>query len=142
MHQVKTPRARLYRAIADSLPLPANVGAVTGPNDPENPPAVYSGEVWTDSRRYATVPLPRTVGRLHGSLRYELRPFTPGVAAQIAAELIDGRFTIATDEPHVKVAWRVSVHLGARPERRERGRTARDPSGRRKEGKPCSNTDS
>ena len=26
----------------------------------------------------------------------------------ITAPLIDGRFTIATDEPHVKVAWRVS----------------------------------
>jgi hypothetical protein len=30
------------------------------------------------------------------------------VTAQIAAEFSDGRFTIATDEPHVKVAWRVT----------------------------------
>jgi hypothetical protein len=73
----------------------------------------YSGEVWTDARGYATVPLPRSVGRLHGSLDYELRPFTHGVTATVAAQLVDGRFTIETDEPHVKVAWRVT---GRRPQ--------------------------
>ena len=66
----------------------------------------YSGEVWTDARGYATVALPSSVGSLHGSLRYELRPFARGVTASLAAELVDGRFTIATDQPHVKVAWR------------------------------------
>ena len=68
--------------------------------------AEYSGEVWTDARGYATVHV-RDLVRLHGNLRYELLPFTPNVHVEIAAELIDGRFTIATDEPHVKVAWRV-----------------------------------
>jgi len=68
----------------------------------------FSGEVWTDARGYAVVTLPRSAGRLHGDIAYELRPFTDGVAAEIAAELMDGRFAIATDEPHVKVAWRVS----------------------------------
>jgi hypothetical protein len=68
----------------------------------------FSGEVWTDARGYATVTLPRAAQRLHAGLHYELRPFTPGVSATIAAELMDGRFTIATDEPNVKVAWRVS----------------------------------
>ncbi len=80
----------------------------------EGGPAEYSGEVWTDARGYATVALPRAAGRLHGDVAYELRPFTDGVVAEIAAELIDGRFTIGTDEPHVKVTWRV------------RGRPARD----------------
>jgi hypothetical protein len=65
--------------------------------------------VWTDARGYATVALPRAAARLHGDVTYELRPYTVAVAAVIAAELIDGRFTIATDEPHVKVAWRVSA---------------------------------
>lgn len=77
----------------------------------------YSGEVWTDARGYATVSLPRSVGRLHGSLDYELRSATPGVAAVIAAQLVDGRFTIETDEPHVKVAWRVT---GRRPQPRQK----------------------
>ena len=66
----------------------------------------FSGEVWTDARGYATVHVPE-LARLHGRARYELTPFTRGVRAQLAAELIDGRFTIATEEPHVKVAWRV-----------------------------------
>jgi hypothetical protein len=69
---------------------------------------VYSGEVWTDARGYATVALPRSLGRLHGELAYDLRAFVPAVKATVAAEFGDGRFTIATDEPHVKVAWRVS----------------------------------
>ncbi len=73
----------------------------------------YSGEVWTDARGYATVALPRPAGLLHGSLEYELRPFTRGVTAAVAAQLVDGRFTIETDEPHVKVAWRVT---GRRPQ--------------------------
>jgi hypothetical protein len=29
-------------------------------------------------------------------------------AARVTAELEGGRFTIATDQPHVKVAWRIS----------------------------------
>jgi hypothetical protein len=68
---------------------------------------LYSGEVWTDARGYATVALPSSVGSLHANLQYELRPFERGVIASLAAELVDGRFTIATDQPHVKVAWRV-----------------------------------
>lgn len=79
-----------------------------------------SGEVWTDARGYATVALPRTAGRLHGKLEYELRPHAPGVTAAIAAQLVDGRFTIETDEPYVKVAWRVS---GRRPESRKERKT-------------------
>ena len=75
----------------------------------------HSGEVWTDGRGYATVVLPRSAGRPAGGLEYELRPLVPGVTASIAAELIDGRFTIATDEPHVKVAWRVRATQPAPP---------------------------
>jgi hypothetical protein len=71
-------------------------------------PFECSGEVWTDARGYATVALPRSARRLHGGLVYELRPCTRGVPAGIAAELMDGRFTIATDKPHVKIAWRAT----------------------------------
>jgi hypothetical protein len=38
----------------------------------------------------------------------------------VAAQLMDGHFTIETDEPHVKVAWRL---------------TARRPESRKEEGK-------
>jgi hypothetical protein len=69
---------------------------------------IYSGEVWTDARGLATVALPRTAGPLQGDLEYELRASPSAVTAKVVAQLVDGRFTIATEEPHVKVAWRVS----------------------------------
>jgi hypothetical protein len=81
---------------------------VLGASDNDAGPLAFSGEVWTDARGYATVALPPAAGRLHADLDYELRPLAPGVTASIAAEFSDGRFTIATDEPHVKVAWRVT----------------------------------
>lgn len=84
-------------------------------NDTDAVQPVFSGEIWTDARGYATVALPHPTGRLHGNVAYELHPFTDGVVAEIAAELMDGRFTIATTEPHVKVAWRVT---GGRPKPR------------------------
>jgi hypothetical protein len=89
-------------------------------------PVAFSGEVWTDARGYATVALRHTVGHLHGGLAYELHPFTPGVTAQIAAELSDGRFTIETDEPHVKVAWRATarqLHTDPQPSKPQRRKT-------------------
>jgi len=74
--------------------------------------ASYHGEVWTDARGYATVRLPAEAGPLEPPLAYELCDLDPQSSARVTAELNDDRFTIATDEPHVKVAWRVS---GLRP---------------------------
>jgi hypothetical protein len=70
--------------------------------------ASYHGEVWTDARGYATVRLPAEAGLLEPPLEYELRDLEPPTSARITAELEDGRFTIATDQPHVKVAWQIS----------------------------------
>ena len=70
--------------------------------------ASYHGEVWTDARGYATVRLPAEAGPLEPPLEYELRDLEPPSSARITAELENGRFTVATDQPHVKVAWRVS----------------------------------
>jgi len=69
----------------------------------------YSGEVWTDARGLATVALPRAADGLRGNLEYELSPSPSGIVANVVGRLIDGRFTIATEEPHVKVAWRISA---------------------------------
>jgi hypothetical protein len=68
----------------------------------------YHGEVWTDSRGFATVRLPVEAGLLDPPLEYELRDLEPPTSARVTAELEDGRFTIATDRPHVKVGWRIS----------------------------------
>jgi len=68
----------------------------------------YHGEIWTDGRGYATVRLPIDAAPLEPPLAYELRDLEPPSTARVTAELEDGRFTIATDHPHVKVAWRIS----------------------------------
>jgi hypothetical protein len=73
---------------------------------------VYYGEVWTDARGYATVNLPPDAVPLLPPFEYELRDLEPASSARISAGLENGRFTVATKEPHVKVAWRIS---GRRP---------------------------
>jgi len=80
---------------------------MTQPPNPETP-AAYHGEVWTDGRGYATVRLPAGAGPLEPPIAYELRDLEPTSTARVIAELESGRFTIATDQPHVKVAWRIS----------------------------------
>jgi hypothetical protein len=70
--------------------------------------ASYHGEVWTNGRGYATVRLPAEAEPLLPPLEYELRDLDPPTSGRIIAGLEHGRFTIQTDEPHVKVAWRIS----------------------------------
>jgi len=82
---------------------------------PASPPAetvAYHGEVWTDGRGYATVRLPAGAG-LEPPLEYELRDLEPASNTRLTAGLKNGRFTVATDQPHVKVAWRVSGRSSA-----------------------------
>lgn len=71
-------------------------------------PASYHGEVWTDARGYATIRVPADAGPLEPPFEYELRDLDPQSSARITAEFKDGRFTIATEQPHVKVAWQIS----------------------------------
>jgi hypothetical protein len=79
----------------------------------------YHGEVWTDARGYATVRLPGDLAQLGPPLEYELRDLEPPSTARVTAELRDGRFTIATDQPHVKVAWRLTGHCPNRQQEEE-----------------------
>jgi len=76
----------------------------------------FHGEVWTDARGYATVRLPANAGALEPPLQYELRDLEPPSSGRVTAELKDGRFTIETEAPHVKVAWRIR---GRRPTGRQ-----------------------
>ena len=50
---------------------------------------------------------------------YELTPVGSRSSATVAVEIADGRFTIATDEPHVKVSWRVTALRGETPNSQE-----------------------
>jgi hypothetical protein len=69
----------------------------------------YSGEVWTDESGRAVVALPPFVRTHRAGFEYELTPVESACSAMVAEEIVDDRFTIATDEPHVKVAWRVTA---------------------------------
>ena len=77
-------------------------------NPPTREPPSFHGEVWTDARGFATIRVPAKAKSLKPPLEYELRDLEPPSSARVTAELADGRFTIATDQPHVKVAWRIS----------------------------------
>ena len=79
----------------------------------------YHGEVWTDARGYATVRLPADAGPLEPPLEYELRDLEPPSNARITAGLENGRFTLATEQPHVKVAWRISGPVSGPPQHRQ-----------------------
>jgi hypothetical protein len=81
----------------------------------------FHGEVWTDARGYATVRLPVEAEALEPPLEYELRDLEPPSSGRVTAELNDGRFTIETDEPHVKVAWRIRGRrpTGRKPDREQ-----------------------
>jgi hypothetical protein len=88
----------------------------------QSPPSdtvAYHGEVWTDARGYATVKLPADAGPLEPPLAYELRDLEPPSNARITAGLENGRFTLATEQPHVKVAWRSSGHVPGPPEHQQ-----------------------
>jgi hypothetical protein len=68
----------------------------------------YSGEVWTDAAGRAVVLLPPFV-RLHrDGFVYELTPVGTECEASVVEEIDGDRFTVATSEPHVKLAWRVT----------------------------------
>jgi len=81
------------------------------PHRPEDETVAYHGEVWTNAGGYATVELPPDAALLP-PLAYDLRDLDPPSTAHITSELGNGRFTIATEQPHVKVGWRIT---GRRP---------------------------
>lgn len=73
------------------------------------PDITFRGEVWTDARGHATVSVPHDAYPEHASLDYVLQPIGAESGVRVTAELRHGRFSIETDEPHVKVAWQVGL---------------------------------
>ena len=117
-----TALPHLYRFLGELLPPERSIDPVAGTHEYGQAPVAYRGEVWTDGRGRAVVVLPPEARHLQAPLDYVLEPADVSVAATVAAELSDGRFTIVTDEPHVKVAWRV----GCRGPRADGGRERRE----------------
>jgi hypothetical protein len=72
-------------------------------------PWSYSGEVWTDATGRAVVVLPSFVRAHHAGFLYELTPLDSRAHARLTDEVSDDRFAVATDQPHVKVAWRITA---------------------------------
>jgi hypothetical protein len=80
-----------------------------GPPERHQPTdASFHGEVWTDARGYAIVSLPEDAYPPRAELEYALQAIEVESGVRVVALLREGRFTIATDQPHVKVAWRIS----------------------------------
>lgn len=82
------------------------------PHDKDRAGWSYSGEAWTDVDGRGVVLLPPFVRAHRAGFEYELTPVDARCSARIAEEIADDRFTIATDAPHVKVAWRVTALRG------------------------------
>ena len=82
----------------------------------------YSGEAWTDGKGRAVVHLPAFTRVHRAGFEYELTSVSSRSSATVAEGIADGRFTIATDEPHVKVAWRVTALRGEDPDSQEEDR--------------------
>jgi hypothetical protein len=65
--------------------------------------------VWTDSTGRAVVVLPSFVRTHRAGFDYQLTPIGTRCSATVAEQIVDDRFIVATDQPHVKVAWRVTA---------------------------------
>jgi hypothetical protein len=69
---------------------------------------MYDGTVTTDARGLATVALPDYFEALNGDFRYQLTVIGQFAQAIVAKEIGNGRFTIKTNRPRVKVSWQVT----------------------------------
>jgi hypothetical protein len=72
---------------------------------------VYSGNVSTNAKGFATVTMPRWFQALNRSFRYQLTVVGKthwDAKAAVWNEIKSNRFTIRTDQPDVKVSWQVT----------------------------------
>ena len=69
---------------------------------------LYNGNVVTDSNGDAAIQLPSWFESLNRDFRYQLTPLGQFAQAMVATEIVNGRFTIKTDKPNVKVSWLVT----------------------------------
>jgi hypothetical protein len=129
LHQRVLPLPKPRRKQPEPVPLPEcgrrlthgwNSRVMDHPPHSSAPDTVSChGEVWTDARGYATVRLPVDAGPLEPPVEYELHDLEPASSARITAGLEKGHFTVATEQPHVKVAWRISGRSAADPRHRQ-----------------------
>ncbi len=73
---------------------------------------ILGGEAWMDERGEAVVVLPDHLHDRELEYEYRLQCSDPAGAS---ASLVDGRLTITSATPHVKVAWRLAYRTTAEP---------------------------
>jgi hypothetical protein len=69
---------------------------------------IYNGNTVTDADGNAAVVLPDYFEALNGDFRYQLTVIGTLAQAAVANEIENNRFTIKTNEAHVKVSWQVT----------------------------------
>lgn len=73
---------------------------------------VYSGNVTTDAKGYATVQMPSYFADINKDFRYQLTVIDTSddfVMAKVASEIENNEFVVRTSAPGVKVSWRVEA---------------------------------
>jgi hypothetical protein len=73
---------------------------------------VYSGNVRTNGKGFATVHMPRWFQALNRSFRYQLTPLGRrgwDARAGVWTRIRNNRFTIRTDKPRVEISWQVTA---------------------------------
>jgi hypothetical protein len=69
---------------------------------------IYNGNVTTDASGDAVVAMPDWFESLNRDYRYQLTVIGQFAQAIVSSEIANGRFSIKTDKPNVKVSWQVT----------------------------------
>jgi len=69
---------------------------------------IYNGNVTTNAQGDALVSMPDWFESLNRDFRYQLTVIGQFAQAIVSSEIADGRFSIKTDKPNVKVSWQVT----------------------------------
>jgi hypothetical protein len=93
---------------------------------------VYSGNVTTDGKGFATVTMPHWFQALNRDFRYQLTILGRSFAQAIVwKEIANNRFTIRTNAPNVRISWQVTgvrhdPYANAHPLRVEQAKAANE----------------
>jgi trimeric autotransporter adhesin len=69
---------------------------------------IYNGNVTSDAHGDAVIDLPEWFETLNRDFRYQLTVIGQFAQAIVSSEIANGRFSIKTDKPSVKVSWQVT----------------------------------
>jgi|GEM_PF-4655151 len=71
--------------------------------------SIISGNTRTGADGSVVVEVPDLFARMHTDFRYQLTVIGSMASASVAREMKQGRFTVRTDRPRVKVSWQVTA---------------------------------